>query len=65
MPIHVAMDVSVVSSDPVVLARQAVQIERAALVMNRQRDVAKAQAQALVALVQQAGDVGRLINVYA
>jgi hypothetical protein len=57
MPIQVAMDVSAVSSDPIVLARQAVQIERAVLVMNRQRDVEKAQAQALVALVRQAGNV--------
>jgi hypothetical protein len=53
------------TSGGVVRTPESIAIERAMLVLQRQREAQKAQAQALVALVRQAGDVGRLIDVYA
>ena len=51
--------------DPIVLAGQAVQLQRAALVLRKQQDVEQGQAAALLELVRQPvpEGTGRLIDV--
>ena len=44
---------------------ESIEAERTMLVMRQLREAQKAQAQALVDLVKQSGDVGRIINVTA
>ncbi len=70
------MDVSAVSSDPSAYATKPdPEVERTTLVLKKQQDVAKDQAQGMIALIQAAGAVapagpaadgtGQLISVYA
>jgi hypothetical protein len=70
------MDVSAVSIDPSAYSTKPdPEVERTTLVLKKQQDVAKDQAQGMIALIQAAGSVaqagpaadgtGQLISVYA
>jgi hypothetical protein len=64
LPIQSRMRVSGVSSSEY-RSPESIEAERAMLVLRQMREAQKAQAQALVDLVKQSGDVGRIINVTA
>ncbi len=59
------MSVSAISSSAGAAGPVPTDVERTIAVMRKAKDAQTAQAEGLVALIQQAGDIGRNLNVYA